>query len=80
MDLTALLNYPGALPAMSRTVTDLMAEMNKDDPDPRKVGELIVQVLDGLAGHPEDNSKAERAARAEVEALCRRFPIYPDLL
>jgi glycine hydroxymethyltransferase len=46
----------------------------------RKVGELIVQVLDGLAGHPEDNSRAERAARAEVEALCRRFPIYPDLL
>jgi HD-like signal output (HDOD) protein len=43
MDLQALLNYPGALPAMSRTVTDLMAEMNKDDPDPRKVGELIAQ-------------------------------------
>jgi glycine hydroxymethyltransferase len=46
----------------------------------RKVGELIVQVLDGLAAHPEDNSKAQRAVRAEVEALCRRFPIYPDLL
>jgi glycine hydroxymethyltransferase len=46
----------------------------------RKVGELIVQVLDGLAAHPQDNAKAERAAKAEVEALCRRFPIYPDLL
>jgi glycine hydroxymethyltransferase len=46
----------------------------------RKVGELIVQVLDGLAANPDDNSKAERAVRAEVEALCRRFPIYPDLL
>jgi glycine hydroxymethyltransferase len=46
----------------------------------RKVGELIVQVLDGLAAHPDDNSKAERAVKAEVEALCRRFPIYPDLL
>jgi glycine hydroxymethyltransferase len=45
----------------------------------RKVGELIVQVLDGLAGNTDDSSKAERAVRAEVEALCRRFPIYPDL-
>ncbi|HXV23022.1 MAG TPA: serine hydroxymethyltransferase [Alphaproteobacteria bacterium] len=46
----------------------------------RKVGELIVQVLDGLSANPNDNSKAEQAVRAEVEALCRRFPIYPDLL
>ncbi len=46
----------------------------------RKVGELIVRALDGLAAGPGDNSKAERAVRAEVEALCRRFPIYPDLL
>ncbi len=43
MDLQALLNYPGALPAMSRTVTDLMTEMNKEDPDPRRVGTLIAQ-------------------------------------
>jgi glycine hydroxymethyltransferase len=46
----------------------------------RKVGELIVQVLDGLAANAEDNGKAERAVQAEVAALCRRFPIYPDLL
>jgi glycine hydroxymethyltransferase len=46
----------------------------------RKVGELIVRVLDGLATNAEDNSKAERAVRAEVEALCQRFPIYPDLI
>jgi len=46
----------------------------------RKVGELIVRVLDGLAANAEDNSKAERAVRAEVEALCQRFPIYPDLI
>ena len=44
------------------------------------MGALIVQVLDGLAAHPEDNGKAERTVRAEVEALCRRFPIYPDLI
>jgi glycine hydroxymethyltransferase len=46
----------------------------------RKVGELIVRVLDGLAANAEDNGKAERAVRAEVEALCQRFPIYPDLI
>jgi glycine hydroxymethyltransferase len=46
----------------------------------RKVGELIVEVLDGLAAGPGDNSKAERKVKAEVESLCQRFPIYPDLL
>jgi glycine hydroxymethyltransferase len=46
----------------------------------RRVGELIVEVLDGLAASPGDNSKMERKVKAEVEALCRRFPIYPDLL
>jgi len=43
MDLEALLNYPGALPAMSRTVSDLMSEMNKDDPSPKRVAELVGQ-------------------------------------
>lgn len=43
MDLEALLNYPGALPAMSRTVADLMSEMNKDDPSPKRVAELVGQ-------------------------------------
>ncbi|MGE5506442.1 MAG: serine hydroxymethyltransferase [Actinomycetota bacterium] len=42
----------------------------------KKVGELIGDVLDGLATHPDDNSAAEKAARAEVAELCRRFPIY----
>ena len=46
----------------------------------RRVGELIAAVLDGLAAHPQDNNRAEQAVRVEVEALCRRFPIYPDLL
>ncbi|KIL98783.1 Serine hydroxymethyltransferase [Paramagnetospirillum magnetotacticum MS-1] len=42
----------------------------------KKVGELIGDVLDGLAANPEDNSAAEARARAEVAELCRRFPIY----
>ncbi|MDT4846929.1 HDOD domain protein [compost metagenome] len=41
MQLEALLNYPRALPAMPRSVSDLLAEMNKEDPNPRRVGDLI---------------------------------------
>ena len=41
-----------------------------------KIGELISQVLDGLAANPEDNSAAETAIRAEVKELCERFPVY----
>ena len=41
------------------------------------VGELISRVLDGLAENGADgNEAAEAAVRAEVEALCGRFPIY----
>jgi glycine hydroxymethyltransferase len=42
----------------------------------KQVGELIGDVLDGLAANPDDNSAAEKKARAEVAELCRRFPIY----
>ena len=41
MDLEALLNYPRALPAMSRTVSDLLSEMNKEDPSPKRVAGLV---------------------------------------
>ena len=44
----------------------------------RRVGELIADVLAGLANQPDDNTKAESAARTEVLDLCRRFPIYPS--
>lgn len=44
-----------------------------------KVGNLIGDVLDGLAENPEDNSSAEGKARSEVLELCRQFPIYGDL-
>ncbi len=43
------------------------------------VGNLIGDVLDGLAAHPEDNSAAEDIARQEVNLLCSRFPIYQDI-
>jgi HD-like signal output (HDOD) protein len=41
MQLEALLNYPRALPAMPRAVSDLLSEMNREDPSPKRVGELI---------------------------------------
>jgi glycine hydroxymethyltransferase len=44
-----------------------------------QTGQLIAQVLDGLAANPDDNSAVEAEVRQEVSALCRRFPIYPDL-
>ncbi|MGH6941942.1 serine hydroxymethyltransferase [Hypericibacter sp.] len=42
----------------------------------KEVGRLIGQVLDGMAAHPDDNSKTEREVRAQVQELCRRFPVY----
>ncbi|MGH6945929.1 MAG: serine hydroxymethyltransferase [Kiloniellales bacterium] len=45
----------------------------------RKVGHLIARVLDGLAARANANLETEQEVRAEVEALCQRFPIYPEL-
>ncbi|MGE4219703.1 MAG: serine hydroxymethyltransferase [Alphaproteobacteria bacterium] len=45
----------------------------------RQVGEMIVEVLDGLAKNRTDNGAVENAVRVRAEALCHRFPIYPDL-
>ena len=41
-----------------------------------QIGNLIGDVLDGLAANPEDNSEVEAEVRAKVEALCADFPIY----
>ena len=45
----------------------------------RRTGELMGDVLDGLAANPDDNSAAETTVREQVTDLCRRFPIYGDL-
>lgn len=47
--------------------------------DIRELGGLVVEVLDGLAANKEDNSAVETAVLKKVEALCERFPIYPQL-
>lgn len=43
----------------------------------RLVGELIVEVLDGLASGTNDNSGVEERVRQRVRDLCARFPVYP---
>ncbi|WP_438955335.1 serine hydroxymethyltransferase [Cognatiyoonia sp.] len=45
----------------------------------RQVADWIVEVVDGLATNGEDsNGEVEAKVRAEVEALCDKFPIYPN--
>lgn len=44
-----------------------------------KVGDLIVEVLDGLVSNPEDNSSIEAKVRKDVKELCENFPIYSSL-
>ena len=46
----------------------------------RRIGELIGQVIDGLAAHGEDaNTVIEAGVKSEVLRICRRFPIYCGL-
>lgn len=43
----------------------------------RQVADWIVEVVDGLAKNgPEGNAAVEAKVKAEVEALCKKFPIY----
>lgn len=42
----------------------------------RQVGNLIADVIDGLASNPDDNSAAEAKAREGVLKLTEAFPIY----
>jgi glycine hydroxymethyltransferase len=45
----------------------------------KQIGEMILEVLAGLAKNPEDNSAVEQRVRGRVAELCKRFPIYPTL-
>ena len=46
----------------------------------RQIARWITEVVDGLAANGEDgNGAVEAKVKAEVEALCQRFPIYPGL-
>ncbi|WP_210527151.1 serine hydroxymethyltransferase [Rubellimicrobium arenae] len=46
----------------------------------RQVGRWIIEVVDGLkATDGQGDAAVEAKVKAEVEALCHRFPIYPGL-
>lgn len=46
----------------------------------KQIGDLIARVLDGLAQNGEDgNAAVEASVRKDVEALCKRFPIYAEI-
>ena len=46
----------------------------------RQIADWIVEVVDGLAANGEDgNAEVEARVRAGVEAMCVRFPLYPNL-
>ena len=46
----------------------------------RQIADWIIEVVDGLAANGADgNTEVEAKVKAEVEALCTRFPIYPNL-
>ncbi len=43
------------------------------------VGQYAIEVLDGLkANGAEGNAEVEKSVREKVDALCKRFPIYPN--
>jgi glycine hydroxymethyltransferase len=42
----------------------------------RRIGALILEVLQGLRNNPEGDAAVEQRVRAEVSALCKEFPIY----
>lgn len=44
----------------------------------KTVGQLIGDVLDGLAKNGKNNQAVEEKVRKEVASLCTRFPIYRD--
>ncbi|HEY6919732.1 MAG TPA: serine hydroxymethyltransferase [Tabrizicola sp.] len=50
------------------------------EPEFRQIARWIIEVVDGLAQNGEDgNAAVEAKVKAEVEALCKTFPIYPGL-
>ena len=56
-----------------RLGTPAVTTRGMDEPEMDEIGQLISRVL----AAPDDGQVAS-AVRAEVESLCRRFPLYPD--
>ncbi|HEX5784027.1 MAG TPA: HDOD domain-containing protein [Burkholderiaceae bacterium] len=65
MDLQTLLNQPRALPSIPEAVSHLMTELDKDDPDLRRIGTL-------LASDPALTTRALRLANSSFFNLQRQ--------
>ncbi len=44
-----------------------------------RIGHLIADVLDDIAANGDDNAAVESQVQQQVLALCKEFPIYPEL-
>jgi glycine/serine hydroxymethyltransferase len=42
------------------------------------VGELILDVLNGMQGSPEERKSINENVKSKVGALCAEFPIYSN--
>ena len=50
------------------------------EPEFRQIADWITEVVDGLAQNGEDgNGEVEQKVKAQVEAMCQQFPMYPNL-
>ncbi len=50
------------------------------EPEFRQIADWIVEVVDGLAANGDDgNAAVEAKVQAEVQAMCDKFPLYPNL-
>ena len=47
-----------------------------DEAEFRQVGELILQVFEGLKNNPDGDAEVEKRVRGKILALCQQFPIY----
>lgn len=46
----------------------------------RQIADWIVEVVDGIAANGADGNEAvEAKVRAEIEVMCNKFPLYPNL-
>ena len=46
----------------------------------RQIADWIVEVVDGIAANGADGNEAvETKVRAEIEVMCNKFPLYPNL-
>ena len=58
-----------------RVGTPAVTTRGMREPEMEMIGEYIARVLTS-----PDDEHVHGAVRAEVEALCRRFPLYPERL